>query len=47
MPLEEQVWGDEFGQLTDKFGIDWMVNIGGGAEAGDVTDRGPAALPKA
>jgi PhnB protein len=27
MPLEKQVWGDEFGQCTDKFGISWMVNI--------------------
>ena len=27
MPLEKQMWGDEFGMLTDKFGIDWMVNI--------------------
>jgi PhnB protein len=27
MPLEKQVWGDEFGQLTDRFGIAWMVNI--------------------
>lgn len=27
MPLEKQVWGDEFGMLTDKFGIVWMVNI--------------------
>lgn len=31
MPLERQVWGDEFGQFTDKFGIQWMVNIAGGA----------------
>lgn len=31
VPLETQVWGDEFGQVTDKFGIDWLVNIGGGA----------------
>jgi len=31
VPLEKQVWGDEFGQITDKFGISWMVNIGGGA----------------
>ncbi len=31
MPLEEQVWGDEFGMVTDKFGIAWLVNIGGGA----------------
>jgi PhnB protein len=28
MPLEKQVWGDEFGQLTDKFGVAWMINIG-------------------
>lgn len=27
MPLEKQVWGDEYGQCTDKFGISWMVNI--------------------
>jgi PhnB protein len=27
MPLEKQIWGDEFGQCTDKFGISWMVNI--------------------
>lgn len=31
MPLEEQVWGDEFGSVTDKFGISWLVNIGGSA----------------
>ena len=29
MPLERQVWGDEFGQFTDKFGIQWMINIAG------------------
>jgi PhnB protein len=27
MPLEKQMWGDEFGQLTDRYGIAWMVNI--------------------
>jgi PhnB protein len=27
MPLEKQMWGDEFGQCRDKFGIPWMVNI--------------------
>jgi PhnB protein len=27
MPLEKQVWGDEFGQCTDKFGVPWMVDI--------------------
>lgn len=26
-PLEKQFWGDIFGQLRDKFGIDWMINI--------------------
>jgi PhnB protein len=26
-PLEKQFWGDTFGTLTDKFGVDWMVNI--------------------
>jgi len=28
MPLQKQFWGDTFGMLTDKFGIDWMMNIG-------------------
>ncbi len=27
MPLDLAPWGDKFGMLTDKFGIDWMVNI--------------------
>jgi PhnB protein len=27
MPLEQQVWGDLFGMVTDSFGIHWMVNI--------------------
>ena len=26
-PLEKQVWGDEFGQCVDRYGIPWMVNI--------------------
>jgi PhnB protein len=26
-PLEKQFWGDVFGNLTDKFGVDWMMNI--------------------
>ncbi|MBO3742303.1 VOC family protein [Actinoplanes flavus] len=30
VPLEKQMWGDEFGQLVDRFGIPWMVNIVGG-----------------
>jgi PhnB protein len=27
MPLKKEVWGDTFGMCTDKFGINWMVNI--------------------
>lgn len=27
MPLEKQVWGDEFGMVVDRFDISWMVNI--------------------
>jgi PhnB protein len=34
MPLEKQMWGDEFGMVTDRFGIGWMVNVAG-AQAGD------------
>ena len=29
VPLEKQMWGDVFGQLTDRFGIGWLVNISG------------------
>jgi PhnB protein len=31
VPLEKQMWGDVFGQLTDRFGIGWLVNISGAA----------------
>jgi PhnB protein len=27
MPLEKTFWGSLFGMLTDKFGINWMVDI--------------------
>ncbi len=27
MPLEKAPWGDTFGMLRDKYGIDWLVNI--------------------
>lgn len=27
MPFEKAPWGDIFGMLTDKFGIQWMVNV--------------------
>jgi PhnB protein len=29
VPLEQAPWGDTFGMLTDKFGVQWMVNIAG------------------
>jgi PhnB protein len=29
MPLEKAPWGDKFGMVLDKFGIQWMVNIAG------------------
>lgn len=38
VPLEVQMWGDEFGMCTDRFGTSWLVNIaqppaGGGSGA--------------
>ncbi|MFC4335264.1 VOC family protein [Salininema proteolyticum] len=27
MPMERQMWGDEFGACVDQFGIHWMVDI--------------------
>jgi PhnB protein len=27
MPLEKQMWGDEFGMCVDRFGISWLVNV--------------------
>jgi PhnB protein len=29
VPLEKAPWGDTFGMCTDKFGVNWMVNITG------------------
>ena len=26
MPIADQFWGDYFGSLTDRFGVNWMVN---------------------
>lgn len=28
VPLEKAPWGDYFGQLTDRFGVVWMFDIG-------------------
>lgn len=27
-PLEKQMWGDEFGSCVDRFGVQWLVDIG-------------------
>lgn len=27
-PIKKQVWGDLYGDLTDKYEVTWMVNIG-------------------
>ena len=29
VPLEVAPWGDAFGQVKDRFGVNWMVNIAG------------------
>lgn len=29
IPLQRQMWGDDYGQLVDRFGIIWHVNIAG------------------
>jgi PhnB protein len=31
MPLERQMWGDDVGACTDRFGVSWMVSIAGDA----------------
>jgi PhnB protein len=30
-PLEKAPWGDTFGMLVDKHGVNWLVNIAGSA----------------
>jgi PhnB protein len=31
-PLKKEFWGDTFGAFTDKFGVNWMMNIGSSQE---------------
>jgi PhnB protein len=31
MPMQDMFWGAYFGQLTDKYGVDWMINCGNGS----------------
>ncbi len=34
VPLQKQMWGDEFGMLVDEFGTTWMVDITSPENAG-------------
>lgn len=34
VPLEKQMWGASFGQVTDPWGVAWMFNIESGEEPG-------------
>jgi PhnB protein len=27
MPFQKTFWGADFGMLTDRYGIDWMINV--------------------
>jgi PhnB protein len=29
LPLQKMFWGDHFGMLTDRFGVQWMLNVSG------------------
>jgi PhnB protein len=29
VPFEKQMWGDHFGQVTDRFGVRWLLNAAG------------------
>lgn len=33
VPLERQMWGDDYGLLVDRYGIQWHVNIAGSPQA--------------
>jgi PhnB protein len=34
MPMAKAPWGDSFGMVRDKYGIDWLVNIAGPGSSG-------------
>ena len=46
VPMEKAPWGDVFGMCTDKFGTDWLVNVGPEAGPGGRVRRGPHAAPR-
>jgi PhnB protein len=43
MPLEQAPWGDSFGMCTDRFGVNWMVNITGAGNTGGQGDGAPTS----
>ncbi len=40
MPLEQAPWGDSFGMCSDRYGVNWMVNIAGPGNAGGGGEQG-------
>lgn len=40
MPLESTEWAEKFGQLTDKFGIQWIINYTGDVQFGNAQSAG-------
>jgi PhnB protein len=34
VPFEKQMWGDEFGECTDRYGVRWSVDLGEPGTAG-------------
>jgi PhnB protein len=45
MPFGDTFWGAKFGTLTDKFGIDWMVNCALPKQGASRTTRARRARP--
>ena len=31
-PMQDMFWGDYYGDLTDRFGVNWMIDVDGSAE---------------
>lgn len=34
MPMQDMFWGDYFGTLTDRYGVQWMINFSQGSQGG-------------
>jgi len=42
VPLEKQMWGDEFGMCADRFGVGWLVVLVGAALVAGADTRAEA-----